>query len=399
MTFVNIIEKNNKNDYREIELLRGFAILAVILLHSTKDFVYTNNQLIKILFAAVCAIVLCGVPIFIFISGFLLSLKHENDCKILSFYKKRFKVLLPPFIIFSFLYIYLYHILITPFELTLEGLYVILVRVFTATAFYHLWYYGLIAQLYIFYPFINKIFLKFRSNLFTLLILSFIIQIIWLIFRIYVFDLIDNYKNLGIIYVLINVPLQYLFLSYIAYFVLGIYIRENYERIKKIIRERKANFYLISTMLLFIIILSYLWILGTFKYGFFFNIPGEYIALLNVVGSFLYSIIAIFLFKICLYLRKKRNIYEKILFKFGQYSLGIYLIHAGFLVIIIVVLNIFNVNYNYWYFYLICFITTASISLMIAFLINFFPYHRFLIGNVRSWDDPKTNIFASLKRS
>jgi surface polysaccharide O-acyltransferase-like enzyme len=390
------MKKNNQNNYREIELLRGFAILAVISLHSTKDFVYTNNQLITILFATVSAIVLCGVPIFIFISGFLLSLKSDNNYTILNFYKKRFEILIPPYIIFSFLYLYLYHIFITPFELTLEDLYTILVRILTATAFYHLWFFGLIAQIYLFYPFINKIVLRFKGYLFILLILSVFIQIIWIAFRMYVFDFIDNYKDLGFIYVLINVPLQYLFLSYIAYFMLGIYIRENYEKIIKIVKCKKASFFLFSIMLFLIIILSYLWISGTFKYGSFFNMPGEYFARLNVLGSCLYSIIVIFLLKMSLYLVKKRNIFEKILIKFGQYSLGIYLIHAAFLAIITIVLNIFNVNYNYWYFFLICFIATASVSLIMVHIISSFPYHRFLIGKIRNWDDPKINVLSSI---
>ena len=74
---IDIIKIDNRY-FKEIELLRAFAIFAVVINHSCDDFIHTENDLILFIFAAIKGVALYGVPLFIFISGFLLSLKISD---------------------------------------------------------------------------------------------------------------------------------------------------------------------------------------------------------------------------------------------------------------------------------------------------------------------------------
>ncbi|MFX1363457.1 MAG: acyltransferase family protein [Promethearchaeota archaeon] len=65
------------------------------------QFATTTNPFIEFL----DQIVQLAVPIFIFISGFTLSLKYWEEFSILTFYKKRFKKILFPYLFFCFVYI------------------------------------------------------------------------------------------------------------------------------------------------------------------------------------------------------------------------------------------------------------------------------------------------------
>ena len=390
-----MVEINNSGNFKEMELLRGIAILSVIVLHATKSFFLTEINSILVLFSITCAIVLFGVPLFIFISGFLLSKKYNNNYAIIDFYKKRFKIIIPPFLIFSCIYLIIFYILAKPFEFMPENLYVLIVRIITATSYYHLWYFGLIIQFYLIFPVVDKIVNKYENNLFTLLVISILIQLIWTLGRIYLFSFIDNFKNLGIIYILINVPLQYSFLSHIAYFMLGLYISKNYERITKTFQSNRTYFYIIPFLILLIILQSYFWIFGTLRYGAFYNIPITFHSIMNLTGMFLYITMAIFFLKISLDLINQKNIIEWILTKFGQYSFGIYLIHAGIITLTTITLNLININYNNLSFFIICIVITAIMSLIITYIINFLPYHELLIGKIRYWDNSKELYFKT----
>jgi len=390
-----VVEINNSGNFKEMELLRGIAILSVITLHSTKSFFLTEIDSLLVLLSITCAIVLFGVPLFIFISGFLLSQKYNNDYSIIDFYKKRFKIIIPPFLIFSLIYLFVFYIFAKPFEFTPENLYLLIVRIITATSYYHLWYFGLIIQFYLIYPVIDKIVNKNENNLFMLLIIFILIQIIWTLGRIYLFNFIDNFKNLGIIYILINVPLQYSFLSHIAYFFLGIFISKNYERISKNFKNNKVYLYLIPFLILLIIIQSYFWIFGALRYGAFYNMPTTFFSIINLSGMFLYIIMAIFFLKLSLDLINQKNIFERILTKFGQYSFGIYLIHAAIITLITIALNLINLNYDNLLFYLICIVITAIMSLIMTYIIGFLPYHELLIGKIRYWDNSKLNLLRN----
>ena len=80
----------------------------------------------------------------------------------------------------------------------------IIYQYFTGTAFYHLWFFVLIIQLYILYPIIEKIFSKSleKHKILELLIFLLIVQILYQIFSIKNIFFIGNSDFIFRIYIL-----------------------------------------------------------------------------------------------------------------------------------------------------------------------------------------------------
>jgi len=212
--------------------------------------------------------------------------------------------------------------------------------------------------------------------------ISIIIQIIWTVGRIILRDLISIYFDLPISYILQRM-IGTSFLNFIAYFMFGIYICKNYNRIIRIFRPKKNYIILTSIIILFILININFSIIWFEQYTSSPFLPEINQLIKDLIGLFFYSFITIFLLKLSIDLRDQKEIFEKILSKFGKYSFGIYLIHMAIRYFTIALLNLFHINYEYWYFYIICFIIVASGSLFITFLISFLPHHEILIGNFK----------------
>jgi len=89
----------------EIDGLRGVAILAVIVIHSVANFsqIDTINKLL-ILNLVIDVFSHFAVPLFIFISGYVLSSKYQQVT--ITYYIKRIKSVVLPYITFSFFYLF-----------------------------------------------------------------------------------------------------------------------------------------------------------------------------------------------------------------------------------------------------------------------------------------------------
>lgn len=152
-----------------IDLLRAFAIITVVLCHSTEN-IYTMNQsfLSQIsvqsrLFAiASFSVGRLGVPIFIFITGYLFLKRKYDDASCLIFWKKNWIGLL----ITTEIWIILYHIFFAIFynqpfntKLMLENMLFL-----KQVPLSHMWYMPMIIGLYIFIPFVANAVQKFSVN-------------------------------------------------------------------------------------------------------------------------------------------------------------------------------------------------------------------------------------------
>lgn len=138
-----------------LEVIRIIAIFSVILLHCNSQF-FTNANMFESktwwLTNLINAISRFGVPLFFMISGYLLLSSKTAD-HIELFYRKRFLKILPPFLIWSFIYYYnnciIYHV---PFRISN-----FLIRMGTQNVIYHFWYLYTILFFYLLTPFIKKI--------------------------------------------------------------------------------------------------------------------------------------------------------------------------------------------------------------------------------------------------
>ena len=89
------------------------------------------------------------VPMFVFVSGFVLYNKYKAELPIKNFYKKRLMVILIPYLIFSVLYYIVNAQLGFLPALTLNS---VITGIFNFNASGQFWYIRLILILYIFYP-------------------------------------------------------------------------------------------------------------------------------------------------------------------------------------------------------------------------------------------------------
>ncbi|MFX1446481.1 MAG: acyltransferase family protein, partial [Promethearchaeota archaeon] len=98
---------NEKNYLYEIELIRGFAIIIILLRHS-QVFYYIDLGFFKSGYFHDVSVF--GVPLFYFISGLTLTIKYKNNLNLKEFYKKRYQYLIPCYLFWSYLVLFMLNI-------------------------------------------------------------------------------------------------------------------------------------------------------------------------------------------------------------------------------------------------------------------------------------------------
>jgi peptidoglycan/LPS O-acetylase OafA/YrhL len=381
---VNTIKKLD-----EIEYLRGFAILAVIAIHTSAIFLKIQNiNMLLITNTIIDVFSHFAVPLFIFISGFVLSLKYKGLFSQKTFYEKRAKSIFPPYIIFSALYL-LFRIVESEINgnLKFPSVEEITFSFFTASSYYHLWFFGLIIQFYIFYPYITKLFEVFTNNNKTLLFifLIFITQQAWLVIESISITYLTSstyFNSIAYFNIVLQLLLSRIFLSHIFYFILGIYMCQNYRYVKdKVFNSKK---WILLTVIVLTVVISTLRINGVYKYGSYYSIPASYSASYDLLNSIYYPFIFSILLTISVNLSNIKNQYSdylKIISLIGKYSFGIYLIHPMYMAIITAfIFPHFSVDSNHLIFYPALFLLTLILSYFSVYLISFSSYSEIIIG-------------------
>lgn len=340
-----------ERDLREFDILRGLAIIFVVIIH-TFGLVYHFNEGLDYLltYGTIFTIAQSAVPIFLFISGYFLRFKYMNERSLKSIFRSRIKKIIPPYILFSVIYILYNNWKYQQNISVLEGLY----KVLSFSAEFHFWFLGLIVFFYLFFPLINICFE--RINKIKVLIGSFIFQLAWIILEIYIYNEFLFNPDLQII-IFFG---KYSIFSYIFYFVLGMYTAENYSEIKNKLIKKKYFFIAIIIFLpsVFVVFQSIM-NLGYFK---LLTLP--------------ISIPAILIFYV-ISLKLKKKKFSEIFEFFGRYSYGIYYIHP---LITSLIINLFLIG---TFFYLILFYNVLLISSILIYFISLIPYSEFLIGKIR----------------
>jgi len=365
------VAQQKTNYYPEINYLRGFAILSAISVHVSGNFTeMANINLLTVLYMAIGSLSGVAVPAFVFISGFVLYNRYNVNFQIGHFYLKRFKYILPPYFIFSILYsIYdskIHHLMIIhkPLNLDLSDF---VIKLLTGGAYYHLWFFALIIQLYILYPLIVKIYIYFENKncVALFLLLAFIFGIAYDI-------LLNNH-------ILFSTNIK--FISYLFYFIFGMFMRSNYEFIK--MKSFSKNNYL--CIFIFLLLGTFLNIVDYAKKYFFYSLfnfgPGyeQIWEVFDIVVSRLYfTIIFIGLLYISIFLFKLNRL--QILDKLGSYSFPIYLVHAIILNLIVLLLSKIGFTWNNLLFYPCVFVLTLVLSIFSVKTFEQIPYGKYIIG-------------------
>lgn len=350
----------------EINYLRGFGVLAVIAIHTTGYFteIKSYNSIVLVnLWTDIFS--QFAVPLFILISGFVLARNYRDDFSLIKFYKKRIHSIIPQYLIFSVLYTVFNEWSVMQSNSLGTNLDLLLNNVLHANASYHLWFFLIIIQLYILYPIIIKIyaFCKRINRAELLIAFLLIIQTLWMV----------GIHSSSFPFIKLN------FISFLFYFGLGIYTCDHFDQLKKGF-YRQTPFYLVTSLAL-TLGASFFIIIGLTTGYTYYSIPPYFFMGAELIYPILRISTFLLLFNLAVTLVAKTSILAKIVYKLGDYSLGIYLIHIFFNQYAIRILENKTIDYNNWIFSPSVFVVTIIFSYLAVRVISYIPYNYYIIGH------------------
>ncbi len=359
----------------EMDYLRAFAILAVLAIHVSAGFtaIPAINSLM-IVNVIIDIFTHYAVPLFIFISGFVLYLKYNRNYSARSFAKKRFLRIIPPYLIFTTFYL-----LFGIFKMKiLTGIYEwpstlqILYAYFAAGASYHMWFFLIIIELYLLYPVIIRCYHFFadRNYDWLFVVLALILQLGWQVFG-------ANYQ-LHLAGYDLDITNK-LFLCRFFYFALGIYVCSHYAGIKEWVLKRSWWVYGMTVIPL-TLICSYILLSGVYVYGNYSEIPNSYMLYEKLVLSvLLYVCTFALLYVLChkIVSGKKQATW---LLTIGAYSFGIFLIHPFFQQGIMYLLEHIGITKVTAMYYPVVFLSVLICSIIFVWIMQKIPGHKYIIG-------------------
>jgi peptidoglycan/LPS O-acetylase OafA/YrhL len=374
--------ENKVRYFDEINILRAFAILAVISIHVSAYFTRMDGiNWLAALYMSIDVFSHFAVPLFIVISGFVLYNKYSDHIDIKRFYKKRLKSVLPQYLIFSTFYLAATYIgsIVLAKPVNLDVLHIIY-RYLTGGCFYHLWFFVLLIQLYLLYPAIIWLYnyCDARGRILELLFAVFLIGVLKNIYPI------PDIFILGVSTQILVVATQ--FIGYVFYLALGMTIRKGYDELLLRSVPRTSLYYASLPLLCCTVI-------GIFGYAQkYFNL--DITQILSVMGGYWHWLTAminplyyVVIFALCFYISlnivSSRSVALKLLEKIGAYSFGIYLVHAFILYVMVLALLRLGFDWNNWLFYPLVCIITLVLSYLSVEVLQKFPYSEYLIGSTR----------------
>ncbi len=205
---------SQENDRTRVTLLKGAAIIAVIIIHilsSIPGYIYTTPNAAQYIFLD--QLLRFSVPLFIGLSGYSLARRYQGAISYIQFYKRRLLRIIPLYFLWS-IGLWLLFIFIPEWN-TPDAPIPLWKIILIGRADYHLYFVPLIFQLYLLFPVLLRYLHKYpRTTLFTALTLQSASYILF------------NYLHtLPTETLLDSDQEQYtLFSSWIFYFVLGMFI-------------------------------------------------------------------------------------------------------------------------------------------------------------------------------
>lgn len=145
----------------EIEALRGFAFLAVVLQHSIAHYFPLPDTGLAdgVILGLLLLLSKFAVPLFVFITGLVLFYNYDGDVQYGVFIRKRFKDIVLPYLPWAVWYAIVFQHLNVIEAGSLSKLALLIL---TGKASYHLWYIVMIIQFYLLFPLLQRLVRKWK---------------------------------------------------------------------------------------------------------------------------------------------------------------------------------------------------------------------------------------------
>jgi len=366
-----------KEHINELDITRALAILAVLMIHSTSTPVTTipYNSHFFIVYVFLNIFSKFAVPVFIFLSGFVLFYnyisKDFTKQMVIHFYKKRIIQIALPFLFFSvFFYVCANYLATYDLRLTLNQLFSVefLQKLVIGKAYTHLYYIFIIVQFYVLFPIILYVIKKKPRILPHLLWIGFIVQWAFFFFN----DTIWHYPN--------RMSISF---SYMFYFLMGGYIGVNYNKWKKFLNLKREH---INWSILF---LWTVWIVSSLYnvYLYYFLYSNQTVFVNDFLLEFVFVVqsatasIVILQLSFWIYHHWNKMLVNSMI-NLGALSFGIYLLHPLFLLLYRrIPLSGNSVLFHLWSIggFLIALFVTWGIVWLIG---RYFKYHWIFFGPI-----------------
>ncbi len=340
--------KQQRVSLDEIQLARAFAIIAVLVVHSTSSGV-TSIPTDSVLFPIYNFFNIAGklgTPTFIMLSSFVLFYNYfpreTNTQLIKNFYLKRLKYIIIPYFIFSLIYFGLKWMFYYDYP-SLEVAFTKFIYLFVlGKAHPHLYFVFISFQLYLMFPVIMLLLKKYDIIRKHSLWIGVIIQWIWV------------YLNKEYFHLTMKGSIS---LSYFSFYFVGAYLGIYYDVIRRKMKDHVFRFKVICTIFfvyggLVILYTGYMYLVRIGVYNDVSTFLPKWIN--SYIGEFAWSTHALFagigLFLIAHWANVRFNDKTKQLFmEIGATSFGIYLIHP----LLLMMLRLVNQNgstliYSIW---------------------------------------------------
>ena len=344
---------------RELDYLRGFAALAVIAVHISMHFtLFPGVSLPALLNAFVYVAAHFAVPVFIFISGWVLTLRYSGEYSLRTYYRRRARTILPAYLFFTALY------LLIPVEgaVYLAGIPdpgTVVGALLTGTAAYHLWFFVVIIQLYILYPLIIRGYDAFdRAGvaLYILLALLFC-QILWNVGA----HAAGSFAGADWYLILARA-----FPSHLFYFILGIHVSRHTGRIGAMVRSISPAWVAVTAGIGALLV-GGVWVLPMLLQGSLSSATLGVFSLYRIIEPFYYVPVIILLVMVAMRFEEAGGLVADSIRSVGKHSFGIYLIHPLVIAAFAAAWIFFTgMTWTDWATYPVLFFVTAAVSYGIA---------------------------------
>ncbi|GAB7054522.1 MULTISPECIES: acyltransferase family protein [unclassified Paenibacillus] len=341
----------NANVVSEIFWLRALSCLSIVLIHSI-NFGMNNYPDSAVVPAAemLKAFLLFATPTFVFISEFL-NAKAYRDGTPRGFLLKRAKILLFPYIILGMVYPFLSNVQLTGVKTyIIESAKNIIFGDFIA------YFILIILQFHILHVlFANMLSMASPRMILTV---AFLINFVYLA----AFNLTDPVSGVPFSGYIWNRGYFMLFPGWIFYFALGYYCGAHYDILKSNLHKYRVIVLLapILTFLLSVSILNYTGIdLSSKRFD-----------------NILFSTSMIFLL---MYITSKLKNVPRFIYLISNYSFSIYLLHLAFILVLRPLPIMGAIAYIIYLF-----VTAIAGSILLAAILNRFPFGKYIVGNVQT---------------
>lgn len=313
----------------ELDILRGLAIISVILIHITSTALSNAQSNFEINIALLInQLNRAAVPTFLILSGLGLTLGKKYIQNTIQLIKGQLSKIINFYLIWSTIYYF-----VASESISLGGF---LKSLLLGSSYYHLYYVPLIVVFYILYPYIYK-YLRSTKSLLAILALTLISQL----------------SDIFLVISFLNNPLN--IFNWLFFFVFGVWLAANFsDKVKKI----KANINLILIGYVAIMSLVYVESLLTL------DALGESLATTSMRPSVL--ILSIFVVLTIIGLKWGNQIFNNFIVKIANASYGVYLSHAFILSGFEKIWVILGYSLGSFNFIVVAFLVVTSISYFIS---------------------------------